>query len=667
MIPGAVFLAWGALVYANAVHAHHIDPAWVLNYFWPPVGEFSVRRFLAAQRLFWHAAFMAAVCATALVGCGSRVHRWIRDRRRTGLLVAAEQAALGVLAGGTAVLGLALTGLVLVPVLAVVLAALVLFDVPAVLRAAREVRAAIVRLDLSAPAAIVAAVTVAGVLAGTLAPETANDALRFHLDVPRRLLLLHRLVPQEEYIYAWFPMLPECLSTLAFWLGGPAAVRILCWANDVLIALVIGSLVASSRSSGKYATAAAASWCVLLGVPILAPMAMTDCFVALLVTLALVAQLVRRDLLLAGVLWGTALGTKYQTGIFLLGALVAQLVSGPRGLVRLGIACALPCLPLAARAWLGTGSPVAPFFVNWWGAGPQEHWLPLADVRQLWLATTSPLLCATALFRLATRVSIWDSLCSPLFVVLVPVALLLGRPASMRMAMLVALVVWSLVAGYSGRYLLPLVPLTLIISAGALQRRFGDLLASGPARLGFLALVTFEAAASLHWAYRAVDPNTIISGRETPEAYVRRNVVPRPLFYDVAVQVKPRLNPAVRYYLAGMDNGFYLGGLPYIETEDLPSPWSRWSAESADTIRLRIKIRQRGLRYLFFHETHRDVVGLAFPAPGRWTGRSRAVYEEFFRRYPVLQMRLRDGPAAISFYEFSSAPDRGHALPASLP
>jgi len=666
-MPGAVLIAWGGFIYWNALHAHHLDPAWVLDYFWPPVGTSSLAGILGAQIVFWKSAGVAGLWAAGLVAGGATLQRWIGSRDRPGVMASARHIVLGSWAGGAIVLGLALTGLVVPPLLALVTAGLVASGPRAALRGGRAVRDAVARLNPSSSAVLLAGLVGIGLLAGTIAPETVNDALRFHLEVPRRLLLTHRLVPQDQYIYAWFPLLQECASTASFWMAGASAVRMESWLTWVLVALVIAEWIRSARGSGRDAGAGAAAWCVLLGVPILAPMAMTDIALALVVTLAVESQFVRRSPVMAGVLWGAALGIKYQAGMFLAGALVAGVMTRRRGTIRLLVAGAVPFLPLAIRAWLSTGSLVAPFFVDWWGAGLQEHLLPLADVRQTWQRTASPLHSATALVHLATHVTTWDALCSPLIVVLTPAALLLGGPAAIRITLLVSLVIWSLVAGYSGRYLLPMFPLILILAAGGLRRRFGDVLRSGAARLALLAVLVFEAAVSFHWAYREVNPNGIITGKESPEAYVRRMVVPRPLFYAAAVRLRGTLNPATRYYLAGMDNGFYLGGLPYIETEDLPSPWSKWSAESADARRLRIAVRQRGLRYLFFHETHREVVGLAFPASGLWTPRSRAVFEAFFRRYPVLRLALHDGSAAISFYEFSPSPVRPQPLPRSLP
>jgi hypothetical protein len=244
-------------------------------------------------------------------------------------------------------------------------------------------------------------------------------------------------------------------------------------------------------------------------------------------------------------------------------------------------------------------------------------------------------------------------------VAILPLVLLVPVRATSRVTVLVALATWSLVAGYSGRYLLPLVPCLLVAATGAARRRFGAVFRSGGTRLALTLMLLFEAAASLHWAYRSVNPMTVWLGRETPATYLRRSLVPRPLLYDATLALAPVLRPATRYTVEGLDNGFYLGGLPFIAIEDVPSPWLRWTTESGTAARLRVTVRQRGLAGCFVRGPSGLPGGPPAAGPGRWTPRTIRLFGEFSARYLVVRHRWhQEDGEAVAYFDILPRPAR---------
>ena len=96
-----------------------------------------------------------------------------------------------------------------------------------------------------------------------------------------------------------------------------------------LVGLLIAEWIDGETYGRRFAGYAAVSWLVLLNVPNLAHTAMTDMQSAAWLLLAALAQFRFRRPVLAGLLWGGALGYKYQAVIFLLAAVIGEVFVRP--------------------------------------------------------------------------------------------------------------------------------------------------------------------------------------------------------------------------------------------------------------------------------------------------------------------------------------------------
>lgn len=184
--------------------------------------------------------------------------------------------------------------------------------------------------------AALAGVAVLGSLASALAPPTAGDALCYHLELPKRFLLEHRLYFSPYDDNCTFPLLTEMWYLWGLAVNGAVAAQLVHWELGLVLAAA-GVLLARPVLGHRWAWMAGAVVLLVPGVNNQMTAPLTDVALAAWVALALAAwwravmeetaQQRRRWFLLAGVAAGGALSTKY----------VALLMVAALGLVWLGL------------------------------------------------------------------------------------------------------------------------------------------------------------------------------------------------------------------------------------------------------------------------------------------------------------------------------------------
>ncbi|HEV3023624.1 MAG TPA: hypothetical protein VGX76_14215 [Pirellulales bacterium] len=239
-----------------------------------------------------------------------------------------------------------------------------------------------------------AGVAAAGSLVGAAAPPTAGDALCYHLELPKRILLERALVYLEDSDNSTYPLLVEFWYLWALALDGGVAAQLVHWALGLLLALA--AVVLATPVLGR-----PWSWCVgclVMLVPgvnnqMTAPM--NDVGLAAFTTLALAAWWKGaiddegpRWYLMAGWMLGGALGTKYLALVFAAawGLVAAFRLSSWRargrqslaGMLMIAIVAASASGVWYARAAWHTGNPVYPFLHEYLGAGANAGTAPLA-------------------------------------------------------------------------------------------------------------------------------------------------------------------------------------------------------------------------------------------------------------------------------------------------
>ncbi len=207
-----------------------------------------------------------------------------------------------------------------------------------------------------------------------LAPPLKFDALVYHLALPRLYLLNGRLAYQPQIMFWGMPQMAEMIYTWAMSLGGEPAAAVTGWLVGVVtLAGLLGFIASRLEMSAGWASVAA----LMAGLSLSTGLAWgyADWWVLLfsLGFLICLSEWIESHngglLLLAGLLAGMALSTKYTAGLLLIFGGVVILwnwkpLGGFKGvflaLTRVGLPAVLVFFPWLLKNWLATGNPFYP-------------------------------------------------------------------------------------------------------------------------------------------------------------------------------------------------------------------------------------------------------------------------------------------------------------------
>jgi len=208
----------------------------------------------------------------------------------------------------------------------------------------------------------------------SLAPQIDFDSLVEHLVMPNAYLLDGRVGPLPWIVFSNMPQNGEMLFTWAVALGGNQAAVVLHWAIGLLSMLGLLGYI-HHKLDGRAAWVGASALLAGYSPVILLGTAHVDwleflCGLGVLVCLDAWRQSGRlKILLLAGLLAGLAVGTKYTAGAVLLAGLAVlawQCWQCKRNYLlaayQFGLAACAAVLPWLVKNGLATGNPFYPFF-----------------------------------------------------------------------------------------------------------------------------------------------------------------------------------------------------------------------------------------------------------------------------------------------------------------
>jgi hypothetical protein len=420
----------------------------------------------------------------------------------------------------------------------------------ACLRAAREA-------DLRWPAAAAALVVLCftGALLWALADEVSYDGMMYHLAFPSLYAARGGLFEAPEAAHSYFCHLAEALYTLALVVVGQPLPQLLHLSAGLL---VLGLVFAMGSRVGGPRTACLAAL-LFYALPLVSwesQFALTDLFLTLYVLAAFQAFTVWLTsgttpfLALAGGFAGLAVSTKLSALLFVTpfaGLLTFYVFRGPGGWARRLQNLAAAALPLAACAapwllleWHRTGNPVFPFY-NAYFQSPKWDWVN-EQFNFGWYGMGRGVRNFLLLpWHLATRPirfgeGSWGAL-EGLTLACLPVTYFLWPKATRRVAncylilTVLSLALWFRSVQYL-RYLLPLVPLLVVLAAVNISTITAVLPRAFPRRTGLAAL--FLAAGlcwfagtrwwSMKWNWHIPEhyPVRLVLGLETSEDFLRR-------------------------------------------------------------------------------------------------------------------------------------------------
>jgi hypothetical protein len=397
-----------------------------------------------------------------------------------------------------------------------------------------------------------------------LSPPTDVDGLIHHLQAPKLLLQAGRMYPMPDFVFANYPSTIELLFASGMAFGSDTFAKLIHLTYAVLLALGTFALGRRYLRPGGGWIAVA----ILVGMPIFpvwASLAYIDMGWTLYEFLGVYALALwaacnqRRWLVLAGLMVGLALGSKYLAfggaaalGLWVLWHTRAQ---GWRKVLASavlfgGMALLVGC-PWYIKNWFWFGNPVYPYFGSITGEAL------FTNDNSLWDYLILP-------WRLYVRreqfVGVYGSIEFPSL--LFPLVFLypwIRRPRAMNWLaglMLLRYVFWALVSHTRFRYMLPVLPgLSLLagsvlmgLTARSFLQRWGQVLAMG--------LIGGMLAATLVYSllfFADVQPLGVVLGMESKDSFLRREVSD----YSAKQFVQANLPPEARVLMMWDARGYY--------------------------------------------------------------------------------------------------------------
>ena len=535
---------------------------------------------------------------------------------------------------------------------------------------------------------------------GALAPETEDDALWYHLWLPRLWLERgHGVDVLSEYV-SLYPLTWELLYGDAMTIGGVVAAKLLHFACLPLLAAATWQL--ARRFFGGVSPWLAAA--VMLTTPTLlweATTAYIDLALALYVTLGVYALLMHVNerkpgdgparnagwFRLAALCFGLATAIKHlglvvtvlvaaglvarELGVRRSGSFALRLTSTLREPLALGLVAVALAFPWYWRAWAASGNPFFPELYSVFGARPPQRWdavteAAMAGFKAHFGFPRSLRTIVLLPWNLTQHGASFGGSIGPLFLLAAPWVLgrvPRGEPARWLIYLVVSYVaVWaSPVSSFQIRFLLPIVPAMSVLAAVGLTRLTAA--ATPPAaRTGvtcvaallFLNLPPFT---PLHegdrerwngWLTHVVRtfPVGVLVGRETQEAYLRREVATYGAWRHLEAATPPR---GTRVMEAGGGDNLYAARqrIP-IDATLSRGGWAQGSGGEATVL---ATLARLGITHVLF-----DKDWLA-----RMTSERAALASPSFRR-DFLELEYEDSRALV----YRVAPTRSSATQRSF-
>lgn len=561
------------------------------------------------------------------------------------------RSALGFAALAVAALALAAVGLLRAAVVWPLVAALVALSY-------RRLPAAVARLRRMGPLGLTgleAALAGLGLVAASLlainclAPLTANDALVYHLNLPKIYAQASGLVSLPHSVYANMPHYGEMLYALAYCLGGETCAKMLYLIFTLGAALAVYAL--ARKLVGR--TPALAAGCFFLVQPLLLDgrtvcnidVPLTFLFLAaatLLLEAARGASGIRAAVA-AGVLAGSMLGMKYTALAPCASLLAVPLVAcpgrmKPRALAAAVLVAAAVVLPWAIKNQAAVGNPVYPMLE---GTFDGANWDATQEAQLVaWQKGMGAGRDAADYLLLPFRAGLagrpesdyqrFDGILNPALLMLLPLALLRRTREAATLALMAAavFVFWALTSQQM-RFLLPCLALTAVLGAvgiAGFDRRAGAraarwLTIAAAAVSVFSLVVPDQRGRPL--VSEVGDRLGVVLGLEPRQKYLETNIQPVAMFEHIN-RTLPREE---RLLLVWENRGYYLDR-PYVADSFFEaSTVMRLVAGSRDAAETAAAVRALGVNYVVVNHW------LAEHFSGRYDGRDVARLGEFITAY----------------------------------
>jgi hypothetical protein len=479
-------------------------------------------------------------------------------------------------------------------------------------------------------------------LVACLAPLTANDALVYHLNVPKIYSSHGALVQLPFNVYANMPHYGEMLYTMLFSLAGEAGAKIFYFV--ILLGTAAAVYVLASRFvETGFAVVSAALF--LVQPLVLDPrivcnvdLMLTYLYLSAVIILVDAGKAARgqsgpvRGTVSAGILGGFMLGIKYTailpSATLLLVPAFTRSWTWRRILLMTAVAVAV-FAPWLIKNQAYVGNPVYPLMEGTFGGANWDE----TQTRELvsWQRSMGMGRSVLDYVLLPIRISLmgkpgsnytrFDGTLSPVLLVLVPLACFRRKRTTTMMLLMAAagLVFWALTSQQI-RFLIPAIGLGAVLAGVGLANLRAW---AGPRALQALLVILFLVLASslfvpdqygrplLSVVYGDRLPAAL--GLEDRDEFLGRSVQSYSLFREMNKQL-PAGTPV---FLAWENRGYYLDRPYFADSFFEASTLMQMVSASGGSSGLRQRIAGMGYRYVVVNELLGDVFSRSYPATSR--------------------------------------------------
>ena len=652
-----------------------------LGFVWVLFLTFQYRGMVKANPWPEYLAALAAVAAVLLVAAGlgsAIVGRMPRSRGDVVPLAAVGLAVLGVLC-----LGLAGAGLVrpyVIWVLLGVCAVLCRRNVKAVLGRLINIQCIDGSSGVWIPFMALAAFGAVSCLIATMAPLTANDALVYHLNIPKIYSANQGLIRLPFNVYANMPHYGEILYTLMFSIAGEAGAKLLYFL--VLVGAAGATYTLASRFVRRDLAMIAGS--LFLVQPLLLDQRVVCNIDVMLAYFYLSAAILLFDAapkrtteaavtdsgnlragdasrprgsgaaaksdalprparlaISAAIIAGFMLGMKYTAVLPCAALLLIPALTASWTWKRIALMAAIALLvfsPWLIKNQIYVGNPVYPLLegtfdgLNWDSVQSSQliSWQRSMGMGRGFLDYLLLPVRIGVMGKPGLNYTHFDGILSPVFLILVPLAFFWRRRGTAVLGLMggAGLVFWALTS-QQVRFLIPTIALAAVLAAMGLA---GLRARVGRGRFRAVLILVFLAQASSlivpdQYGRPVIsalyDRLPAAAGLETPREFLGRNIQSYSLFQ----QMNENIPPGQAVFLVWENRGYYLDRPYFADSFFEASTLMRMVARSGSAADLKQTVAAMGYRYVVVNDLLADVFSRPYPP------RDRQVLADFISQY----------------------------------
>lgn len=484
-------------------------------------------------------------------------------------------------------------------------------------------------------------------LSGALSPEIFYDSLVYHLAVPNYYKLHHKIVDMPYIFYSDLPLMHGMLFTAGLLIKDEILPKLLNFSAGIFSCLIL-LLISIKYFKLRTGIFSCLIFYTIMHVMISSWSCGTEMMLTFFGMLSLFAILntsyeQKGWLFLSGIFAGFAMSVKY-TGLFTaVGVLAVYIfrfrsfsIKHIQNIFIWGFISSLIVAPWLVKNYIYKKNPVYPFMSEYFPKDSQSDYTKLKlftdETRQFnklkfedWIR--HPWLITMGKVPNSENFTL-------LFLFLLPVVFLFGRPNEIIKCIIVYFVVvwltWS-VSSTMVRFLMPGYPAAALVISYFL---FSDFYKSLKTLL--LLVVIFTCTVSVYWSgwiYYIQGGWKVVVGKQSKEDFLSFTHSSYPYGYYAAIDfINKNLPKDSKVLFIGDGRSFYIERVPVVSSAQDMTPVVEFAKSSKDGYDLYLKIKKEGITHIFFNLGEAIRLGKSYRM-FQWDEKSLGVYNDFWKKY----------------------------------